>query len=235
MKQYQSDLTDSQWKVIQKFFDVKRKRKHPLRQILNAILYLVKSGCQWRMLPANFAPWQTVYYYFRRWKQLGYFEEIHDTLVSDLRVKKGKSSSPSVGIIDSQSVKITGVGGHCIGYDAGKKIKGRKRHLIVDTLGLIIGLEVHGANEQDRNAGRKVVGKLKFKFPRLQKIYADGGYSGSLIDFVMEKFGWIVEIVKRSDGPFKILPKRWIVERTFSWLNWDRRNSKDYEYLTESS
>lgn len=237
MKIYQSDLTDNQWQVIKEIVDDERKRRHKMRDIVNAILYVTKSGCQWRMLPKDFAPWQTVYYYFRQWKHNGLLEELHDFLVEKVRLKKGKQAIPTVGIIDSQSIKSTNVCQGSLGYDGGKKIKGRKRHIVVDTLGLILAVVVHSATPHDSKAAVKVFTELKNKYlSGIIKIFADGGYRGELIELVRSRFGWILEVVKRNEiGKFKILPKRWIVERTFAWVSFQRRTSKDYERLTESS
>jgi len=235
MKKYSTDLNDLQWQIIEKIQKDKRVRKHFLRSIWNAIFYVTKSGCQWRMLPINFPPWQTVYYYFRKWKREGLIEEIHDMLVTQTRVSSGKKGTPSVGIVDSQSVKTTSVAGESRGYDAGKKTKGRKRHIIVDTMGLLLAVVVHSADIQDRDGAKMVMENLRYRYFGIVKIFADGGYAGQLIEYVKEVFNWVLEIVKRDSTDFKILPKRWIVERTFAWFNNYRRNSKDYEYLTETS
>jgi putative transposase len=237
MKNYQSDLTDNQWQVIKNMVDSGRKRKYELRGIINAILYITKSGCQWRMLPNDFAPWQSVYYYFRKWKRDGLIEEIHDYLVSKIRIKRGKDPLPSVGIIDSQSAKTINICEDNIGYDGGKKIKGRKRHIVVDTLGHILSVVIHSATVHDSKGAEGVLEELKNKYlSGLTKIFADGGYRGELIELVRMRFGWVLEIVKRHEvGQFQVLPKRWIVERTFAWISFQRRTSKDYERQTESS
>ena len=236
MKKYSTDLNDLQWQIIEKIQNDHRIRRHKLRNIWNAVFYITKSGCQWRMLPSDFAPWQTVYYYFRKWKMEGLIEEIHDMLVTKVRINSGKKETPTVGIIDSQSVKTTLVAGESRGYDAGKKTKGRKRHIIVDTLGLLLAVVVHSADIQDRDGAKMAMDNLRHKYFRIIKIFADGGYAGQLIDYVKERFNWVLEIVKRNEtGMFKVLPKRWIVERTISWINNYRRNSKDYENLTETS
>ena len=235
MKTYPSDLTDCQWQFIEKMMNDTRKRKKSLRTVWNAILYLLVSGCQWRMLPKENGPWESIYYYYRKWKKEGFIEEVHEQLVKKVRKHAGKEESPSVGIIDSQSSKTTSTAGEEIGYDAGKKIKGRKRHVVADTMGMLMTVVVHGADKQDRQAAETVIETLKYRFPRLTKIFADGGYAGQLLECVQKKFGWFIEIVKRTTHEFKILPKRWIVERTLAWINNCRRNSKDYERLCESS
>jgi putative transposase len=235
MKKYPTNLNEMQWQVIEKIQNDKRQRGHSLRIIWDAIFYINVTGCQWRMLPNDFPPWQTVYYHFSNWKRNGLITQVHDALVELTRKNAGKNAMPSVGIIDSQSVKTTSVGGDDRGYDAGKKTKGRKRHLIVDTMGLIICVMVHSADIQDRDGAKLLMDKLKHDLVKLIKIFADGGYAGKLVNFANKTYNLIVEIVKRNETGFKILPKRWIVERTHSWINNSRRNSKDYEYLVESS
>jgi putative transposase len=237
MKKYQSDATESQWQIIEKIVDVEqRKRKYSMKDVFNSILYVVKSGVQWRMIPKDMVPWQSTYYYFRKWKMNGLIEELHDFLVEKVRLKKGKNACPSVGIIDSQSVKATNMCEGNIGYDGGKKIKGKKRHIVVDTLGLILVVVIHAANIHDSVGAKEVLKTLKDKFLScIKKIFADGGYVGDLIDWTKYKHGFEIEIVKRTEEhKFKILPKRWIVERTFGWLSFHRRLSKDYERLDES-
>ena len=232
---YPTNLTDKQWQVIEKILNSqKRKRKHSLRDIFNAILYLLKTGCQWRMLPLEYPQWE---YYYSRWKEDGTFEEINEILRNMLRKQKGKFLSPSVGLIDSQSVKTTRVGGEARGYDGGKKIKWRKRHIITDTNGWLLSVVVNAANEHDSQTGFEVMETLEYRFERMKKIYADGGYRGELGDAVKQKLGWDLEITLRSDKKteFNPLPKRWIIERTFSWLENFRRLAKDYEYTVSSS
>ena len=160
MTNYSTNLSNSQWKIIANFLDVERNRKYSLREIINGILYLVKSGCQWRMLPKDFPNWKLVYYYFSTWTKAGIIEHIHETLVEKIRKQHGRNEEPSVGIIDAQSVKNTLVSSQDKGFDAGKKIKGIKRHIIVDTLGLILAVVIQSASVQDRNGGIDVVGKL---------------------------------------------------------------------------
>ena len=237
MKKYPTNLTDSQWKAILSIIKDKRKRKHSLREIFDAIFYLLKTGCQWRMLPTNFPSWKLVYYYFSKWRNDGTIELIHEILRDMTRKKAGREDSPSLALIDSQSVKTTRSGGVCRGIDGGKKTKGRKRHIIVDTMGLLLAVVVHAANEHDSKSAPRVIAELRGRFPRLVKLIADGGYRGELIENTRKTFGWILEVVLRKDSSkkFEVLPQRWVVEGTFSWFESYRRLGKDYEYHTETS
>jgi putative transposase len=235
MKKYPTNVSDSQWQFISNFLDTKRNRKYELREIVNAVLYMVKAGCQWRMLPGDFAPWKLVYYYFDTWKKNGVFELIHESLVEKTRLKHGKKEQPTVGIIDAQSVKSTLVSSEDKGFDAGKKIKGIKRHIIVDTLGLVLAVVIQGASVQDRDGAIPVISKLFEGWNQIIKIFADSGYRGQLIEKVKTQFKIEFEIIKRNElHTFKILPKRWIVERTFSCIDTNRRNSKNYERLNNT-
>ena len=225
-------LTDSQWEVVQKIIPERRRRKHSLRLIVNALLYVVKTGCQWRMLPPCFPKWQLVYYYFRKWKRDDTLLLLHDKLMEWVRIKRGKRAEPSVAIMDSQSVKTTSMAAEARGFDAYKRIKGRKRHILTDTLGLLIGVVVHSAGVPDRVGARVLLQGAKDRL--LKIIFCDEGYLGKLIEHTQKVYGWVLEIVSKIEGRFN-QPKRWIVERTFAWIINDRRNSKDYERLTESA
>jgi putative transposase len=236
MTNYPTNVSDDQWQFILNFLDTKRSRKYELREIVNAILYMVKSGCQWRMLPKDFAPWKLVYYYFDTWKRNKIIEQIHDCLVEKSRLTHGKKEQPTVGIIDAQSVKSTLVSCESKGFDAGKRVKGIKRHIIVDTLGLVLAVVIQSASVQDSNGAVEVVDKLFTCWNKVVKIFADGGYRGKLIERVKTQFNVDIEIIKRDKlATFKVLPKRWVVERTFSWIDTNRRNSKNYERLNNTS
>ena len=240
---YPTDLSDAEWHRLAPLVPRPkaggRPPKYARREIVNAILYVVRSGCAWRLLPHDFPSWRIVYHYFRHWKQTGVWKRIHLRLRKWLRRANGRQLQASAAILDSQSVKTTERGGDH-GYDAGKKINGRKRHILVDTLGLLMVVAVTAASTQDRDGARQLLEVLAHRFTRLRLIWADSSYAGELIEWVRhlrECRRVKLEIVRRSDAAkgFVVLPKRWIVERTFGWLNRCRRLSKDYEYLTSTS
>lgn len=234
-KPYPTDLSDSEWLLLQPLLPSAtpggRPRTTDLRSVCNALFYWLATGCAWRMLPHDFPPHQTVYEYFRAWQRAGTWEHVNTTLRRQVRLAAGHDAEPSAAILDSQSAKTSAGGGES-GYDAGKKVKGRKRHLVVDTLGLVLLVVVHVASIQDRDGAKRVLKQLHAQRPRrLQLLWADGGYAGQLVAWVQQTCGWVLEIVKRSDKQvgFVLLKRRWIVERTFGWLSRYRRLSKDYE------
>jgi putative transposase len=237
---YPTDLTDSQWDIIQGLIPPAkpggRPRSLEMRQVVNAILYVVVGGIQWRMLPKEYPKWQSVYSYFRDWKHSGAWRRMHDTLRAKLRQRTGRHKHPTAACLDSQSVKTTAVPGSR-GFDKAKLIKGRKRHVLVDTQGLLMAVAVTGADVQDRDGARRLLSRLGGACKKLRLIWVDGGYRGQLLDWVAARFRFRLRVVLRphEQRRFAVLPRRWIVERTFAWLGHCRRLSKDYEGLESSS
>lgn len=232
-----SELTDSQWEGIKYILPVQRKRKHDLREILNALLWFNRCSVQWRNLPPNFPPWKSVYYYFRKWTLDGTWQTMNDWFVEIERACEHKESEASVMCVDSQSVKTGPFVSEDKGYDGHKKINGRKRHILVDTLGLVLGVVVSAANLAEGKVGCELLKRNAYKFNRLEKILVDAAYKGTFTEFAQEKFNVIAEISSRPPTAkgFVPLKKRWVVERSFGWLNFFRRLDKDHEKSTKSS
>jgi transposase len=234
------------WSVIEPLLPVRDLRKggrprcYDDRRVLDGILFVLRAGCQWRMVPHDLVPWWVAYRWYRTWAGDGTWDAIHDGLRAQVRAAAGRVPQPSAAVLDAQSIKSS-EGGEARGFDAGKKTTGRKRHLIVDTLGLLLVVMVTSATVQDRPGGRAILERLAARFPTVALVWADGGYANkidsSLLSWAKEKLGLLIEIVKRTDDAhgFQVLPRRWVVERTFGWLVRNRRLARDYERLTATS
>lgn len=247
---YPSDLSDEEWAILEPLLASAEKRgrppKWPTRRVAEAIFYLLRSGCAWRMLPKEYPPWHTVYYHFRRWRLDGRLRRAHDRLREAVREAQGRNRDPSAAVIDSQVVKTTRAGGPERGYDGAKRLAGRKRHILVDTNGLVLAVRVHRADLHDRDGGRRLLSEEpRPELPRVGLVWADGAYTAEFCKWAELELGWRVEVpyhrnrqmwrygLEEKPRGFQVLPRRWVVERTFAWLSQVRRLSKDYERLPE--
>jgi transposase len=243
-RRYPTDLTERQWRLIEPLLPepppgpAGRPAKHSKREIVNAILYQVRAGGSWRMLPNDFPPWETVYGYFARWRDDGTLDALHDALREQVRQRREhRNPAPSAGIVDSQSLKgADTVAAATRGYDVGKKINGRKRHIVTDTIGLLLVVMVSAASIQDRDGGSGILKLLHGAMASVTLVYADGGYQGRLVALAKSAWGIVLEIVRKpaDQRGFTVLPRRWVVERTFSWLLRWRRLVRDYERLPQT-
>jgi transposase len=243
---YPSDLSDAAWAVVGPLMPARDRsrggapRKYGDRLVLDAIFFVLRSGCQWRMIPRDLLPWDAAYRWYRAWAADGTWDRVHDALRGQVRASGGRDPEPSAGVLDAQSI-LTGEGGQARGYDAGKRTRGRKRHVAVDTLGLLLVVMVTSASVQDRHGGRAILERTAARYPSIALIWADSGYANqvdaSLVTWARTAISIVLQIVRRTDDVkgFQVLPRRWVVERTFGWLVRNRRLSRDYERLTCNS
>lgn len=239
---YPTDLTDGQWDCIKDLIPDAKPGGHPrtldMRSVVNAILYLVVTGCQWRMLPHEYPAWQSVYTYFRQWRDDGTWQRLHDTLRAQVRERANRHKHPTAGALDSQSIKTTQqVPKATRGYDSGKHVKGRKRHILVDTLGLLLAVVVTSASISDPAGAKLLLKRLGGACKKLRRIWVDAAYRGRLLEWVLLHFKFVLQPVLRPEDQkgFVLLPRRWVVERTFAWITQCRRLGLDYEVLPKSS
>jgi putative transposase len=254
---YPSDLTDKEWEILEPLIPAISPEavnvQYTRREIVNGILYVLRSGCPWRMVPHDLPAWGTLYDYFRTWREDGTWDQLQKSLLRRVRQKQGRDEEPSAAVIDSQSIKTSAVRGPEKGFDMGKKIWGRKRHVLVDTQGNLMEVKVTAASDSDLAGAKKLLEPLSGQFPRMSRLWGDSHYRGTLISWVKEQLGWDVEVVQglgtvpdtmtqvpaseeaRSKGGFKVLPRRWVVERSIAWITRWRRLCRDHEGLPESS
>lgn len=245
VRRYPSDMTDTEWAEVRVLLPVPawlegrggRPEGYCHRQMLDAVRYVVDNGIKWRSVPADFPAWDRVYAFFRRWRRQGLTVEFHDRLRGRVRTREGRSPEPTAGIIDSQSLRAAAtVPASTRGYDGGKKVPGRKRHVITDCLGLLLAVAVTAANTGDRQAAMPLLERVRNLHRTIRLVWADGGYTGTLADWARDTLHLTLDIVKRSDEPrFVVLPRRWVIERTLSWLMRSRRLVRDYETLPATS
>ena len=256
-KAYPSDLTEAEWEILEPLIPAlwadAAHVKYTRREMVNGILYVLRSGCPWRLVPHDLPAWGALYYYFRRWRKQGIWDQVQKSLLKQVRQKEGRDEEPSAAVIDSQSIKTSAVRGPEKGFDMGKRIWGRKRHVLVDTQGNLMDVKVTAASDSDLCGAKKLLEPLKQLFPRMSLLWGDSHYKGTLIEWIKQQLGWNVQVVqglgtvphamteeavsqpKKPKSVFKVLPRRWVVERSIAWITRWRRLCRDHEGLPESS